>query len=319
MDSIQISQDYTFQNQKTQHSDQNFEQKQILCRVYKLNAYILNTLYSQNEFRQDILKRIQLLQEPKKFISFGLIEEEEISFEKIEQQLIEIQINLEQLLDCQKQKIERLEENQSLSNQQNSLFHSKTTQFNRNSSIQKRFSEQAQKESDEIIFNLQNEGEEFQFSKMEKHLSYNSASISTLSSFGKLSIVQEEDFDNFDIQFTKDKSNQSSNDQIMHYIDSQQDLDFLKIKKEFQIQYQKAINQENNTFFSDSILKISRSQKSEEQFLCIDQSGFYVIKNLQDLKKNKSFPIKDITKIIISAEDICEIAKQKLKLVQFEI
>ncbi|KAL4468558.1 hypothetical protein ABPG74_005061 [Tetrahymena malaccensis] len=59
------------------------------------------------------------------------------------------------------------------------------------------------KNQQNVAFNIQNT-DQLQFSKIElvkeKNQSYNSCSISTLSSFGKLSTVQEEDFDNFQLQ-----------------------------------------------------------------------------------------------------------------------
>ncbi|KAL4498733.1 hypothetical protein ABPG73_003530 [Tetrahymena malaccensis] len=92
-------------------------------------------------------------------------------------------------------------------------------------------------------------------------------SISTLNSFGKLGTVQEEDFDNF--------------------------------------QFQKI--EEKNMLFSSKVMKISRQQKFEGNFLCIDQSDFYVIKNLDDLNKNKTFPIQEISKTNLFAEDLSQI------------
>ncbi|KAL4498729.1 hypothetical protein ABPG73_003526 [Tetrahymena malaccensis] len=132
------------------------------------------------------------------------------------------------------------------------------------------------KNQQNVAFNIQNT-DQLQFSKIElvkeKNQSYNSCSISTLSSFGKLSTVQEEDFDNFQLQKIEENSNLSSTVQCIHCQDSSFDLDFLNIQKKFQSECQKSIiSKEKNMLFSNKVLKISRSQKSEEVFLCIHRS-----------------------------------------------
>ncbi|KAL4429486.1 hypothetical protein ABPG74_001331 [Tetrahymena malaccensis] len=94
--------------------------------------------------------------------------------------------------------------------------------------------------------------------------------------------------------------------------------DFAGIKNQesifSQIRKKQNSNSENESyFFSDQVTKFSHSKKSEEKIICLDESSFYVLNTVDSLKGYKKFPIKDISKIIISQSNmnLCSIHIQK--------
>ncbi|KAL4472871.1 hypothetical protein ABPG72_020605 [Tetrahymena utriculariae] len=94
--------------------------------------------------------------------------------------------------------------------------------------------------------------------------------------------------------------------------------DFANIKNEAQIYSQITKKQPGNIdmesyFFSDQVKKFSHSKKSEEKIICLDESNFYVLNSVESLNGYKKFPIKDISKIILSQsnQNLCSIHIQK--------
>ncbi|EAR90564.2 hypothetical protein TTHERM_00122130 (macronuclear) [Tetrahymena thermophila SB210] len=316
-------------NQLILHTNehQKLEQKQMVCQIYSFCSQILNIIYSQKEFREEKLKKIQIEEKAEEFMSFGLITEEHVSIQSIENQLKEIQVNLNQTLNFKNKYIEELQKRQSLLKQQNYLFQSKIMMHIKNYDSKRRLSEQDYNQK-ELMLNLQSLQID-QLSKIDQanNLSSTIPSLSTLSSLGRLSLVQEEILDNLEAQkvnsnllqfqqqpesiFIMKKENQSSNQPVAQQSETDLDLDFLKIKQKLQGDQQENDTQEANMFFSDKIVKLSRSSKTEENFICLDKNYFYVLKDLNQLKQNKRFPIKDITKIKISSHDQCEIQIKK--------
>ncbi|KAL4496057.1 hypothetical protein ABPG72_015479 [Tetrahymena utriculariae] len=300
------------QIQMKKESDKSVQySKQLLCNIYQLSSQILNVIYSQKEFREQKLKKIQFQEKVEEFMSFGLIIEQSVSIENIELQLKEIQINLDQILNSKNKFIEELQKRQTLLRQQNQLFQSKIMMLIKNHVSKRRLSEQNNNER-QIISELQNlDSQQKPQINQRNNLSSSNVSISTLGSIGGLSFVQEESFDNLETLKVVEKQNSPPYQHIIQQLDAELDLDFLKIKQYFQNNQQTTHSEEANMFFSDRILKLSRQQKSEENYICLDKNDFYVFKDLQKLKQNKRFPIKDITKITISSHDQCEIQINK--------
>ncbi|KAL4498734.1 hypothetical protein ABPG73_003531 [Tetrahymena malaccensis] len=308
MEQIQMNEesDLLIQQNKQPGKEENFEQKQALCKIYQLCSQILNVIYSQKEFREEKLKKIQLQEKLEKFMSFGLIVEDSVSIEKIELLLKEIQINLDQILISKNKYIEDLQKSQALLRQQNQLSQSKIFMLIKNYD-----SEQNSNERQIILEALNQEIQQKSKIHQLSSLSCSNSSFSTLSSLGRLSLVQEESFDNLETQNVKKKQNSPQHQFIIQQLDTSLDLDFLKIKQQLQNGQQSTKSNETNMFFSDKIIKLSRTKKSEENFICLDSNYFYVFKELQQLQQNKRFQIKDITKITLTSHDQCELQIKK--------
>ncbi|EAR99008.1 hypothetical protein TTHERM_00849510 (macronuclear) [Tetrahymena thermophila SB210] len=305
--------------------DPKNESQKTLSKINKQLDEIMNLIEMKEILQNECDCSKSHVFQNQKLFNFD-IKNQEIDLQKLQQKTEAVKNKIEQFLDEMRQnKIQITQQLKSLDVDQNNQiykiqnkkqkidFRKSKTCMSLDSKLQAQ-SQQQQK------YTLCQPNKNFSDQKLVKMIEKNSSETPKRNSLkqnyenpiNNQNIKRKSSF--FHNQKFKTFNEADNNSNCLQFIDT----DFAGIKNMTSIQTLLRKKQTENTenvsyFFSDQVKKFSHSKKCEEKVICLDESSFYVLNGTDNLNGYKKFPIKDISKIIISQsnQNLCSIHIQQ--------